>query len=248
MATLTPTFKEPRTSHGGGSGGPIDRFPGGGGGGGRGDQNHDFGERLRRYRLGVTIGLVGIFMLFLSFTVAFLLHEKFGVPDPHTNTYVRNWKPIWVPTDLLLFNTCLLVISSFTLEKARRQAFQQAAVSVAAVIPGVKWPGEHRLPWLAATIALSFGFLAGQLAAWRELMARGIYMKDTPSSSFFYVLTAMHAVHLFGGILALLYAGFAVHRRQGLERRRVALDVTALYWHSMTILWLYILVLLVIVR
>jgi cytochrome c oxidase subunit III len=248
MATVTPTFKEPRTSQGGGPRGPVDRFPRGGGGGGRGDQNHDFGERLRRYRLGVAIGLVGIFMLFLSFTVAFLLHEKFGTVDMHTNSYVSNWKPIQVPTGLLLFNTCLLVISSFSLQRARRQAFEQAAVSVAAVIPGVKWHGGVRLPWLAATVSLGLGFVGGQVLAWRELMDRGIYMKGSPSSSFFYVLTAMHGVHLVGGILALLYAATVVHRAQGLERRRVTLDVTALYWHSMTVLWLYVLFLLLVVR
>jgi cytochrome c oxidase subunit 3 len=248
MATFSPTIKEPRASHGGGGGGPISRYPGGGGGGGRGDNNPDYGERLRRYRLGVAIGLIGIFMLFLSFTTAFLLREKIGSFNPQTNTHIRDWKPIWVPTGLLFFNTSLLVLSSLTLQRARRQAFQQAAESVAAVIPGVKWHNEFRLPWLAATIVLAAGFVTGQVIAWRELMTRGIYMQGTPSSSFFYVVTAMHAVHLLGGIVALLYAASVVHRRQGLERRRVVLDATGLYWHSMTILWIYILFLLVVVK
>jgi len=246
MATLTPTLKEPRTGHGGG-GGPHDRTPGGGGGGGRGDPDHNYGERLKRYRLGMAIGLAAVFMLFLSFTTAFLLREKVGTLDLRSNTHVRDWQPISLPVKLLLFNTGLLILSSLTLEKSRRDAFQQAAISVTAVIPGVKFGDERRLPWLGLTVFLGLGFLIGQLAAWQRLMDRGIYLKGTPSSSFFYVMTAMHAVHLLGGILALLYAAVVVWRFRGLDRRRVTLDVTALYWHSMTILWTCILIILTVV-
>lgn len=247
MATLTPTFKEPATTYGGGGGNYNDRNPGGGGGGGRGD-HENYGERVRRYRLGMAIGLTAIFMLFLSFTTAFVLRQKIGTFDPRTETYIHDWKPVSLPVGLLLFNTGILVLSSLTLEKARRQAFQDAAVSVTAVIPGVKFSQERRFPWLAATLGLGIGFVIGQLVAWRELMDRGIYMSGTPSSSFFYVSTGMHGIHLIGGILALVYALFVVHRRQGLDRRRVTLDVTSWYWHSMAILWVYILFLLVVVR
>ena len=247
MATLSPTLKEPRTTYGGG-GGSHDHNPGGGGGGGGRGDHENYGERLRRYRLGMAIALTAIFMLFLSFTTAFVLREKVGTYDRATETYVRDWKPVALPVGLLLFNTGLLILSSLTLEKARRNAFQEAAVSVAAVIPGVKFGPEHRFPWLGLTLLLGLGFLAGQLIAWRDLMVRGIYMSGTPGSSFFYVATGMHALHLFGGILALFYALLVVHRHAGFDRRRVTLDVTSWYWHSMTVLWVYILFLLVVVR
>ena len=247
MATLNPTLREPRASHGGGGGNFNDRNRGGGGGGGRGDHG-DYGERLRRYRLGMAIGLTAIFMLFLSFTVAFVLREKVGSYDLRTQTYIQDWKPVALPVGLLLFNTGLLILSSLTLEKSRREAFHEAAVSVTAIIPGIKFNHERRFPWLAVTVGLGLGFVVGQLAAWRELMDRGIYMSGTPSSSFFYVSTALHAVHLMGGILALFYALFVVHKKAGFERRRVTLDVTSWYWHSMTVLWVYILFLLVVVR
>jgi len=246
MATLSPILKEPRTAYGGG-GGPNDRNPGGGGGDGRGDHEHDYSEELRRYRLAMAIALVAIFMLFFSFTIAFVLHEKLGTPDPHGG-YIRNWHPIALPVGLLLFNTGMLILSSVTLEKARREAFQQAAVAVTAVIPGVKASKETHIPWLGATLLLGLGFLAGQLIAWRELMERGIYLSGTPSSSFFYVATGMHAIHLIGGVAALFYAAMVVRRPNGYDRRRVTLDVTAWYWHSMTVLWVYLLFLLVVVR
>ncbi len=61
-------------------------------------------------------------------------------------------------------------------------------------------------PWLGATVVLGGGFLTGQWMAWRELADRGFYLATSPSSSFVYLLTATHAVHLAGGILVLLYA------------------------------------------
>jgi len=247
MATLSPTLKEPRSSYGGG--GTHDRAPGGGGGGGgRGDHEPNYGERLSRYRLGMAIALIAIFMLFLSFTTAFVLREKIGTWDLRSGGYIRDWKPVSLPVGLLLFNTGILILSSLTLEKARRGAFRDAAVSVAAGIPGIKVTNERHFPWLEATLLLGLGFLAGQYLAWRDLMSRGIYLAGMPSSSFFYVLTGMHAVHLFGGIAALFYALLVVHRRHGFDRRRVTLDVTSWYWHSMTVLWVYILFLLVVVR
>jgi cytochrome c oxidase subunit 3 len=245
MATVTPTLKEPRSAYGGG--GTHDRHPGGGGDDGRGDHDHDFGERLRRYRLAMAIGLVAVLMLFLTFTIAFVLHEKFGVFDARAGGYARNWHPVALPVGLLLFNTGLLILSSLTLEKARREAFREAAVAAAA-IPGIRIGGDRNFPWLGSTVLLGIGFLVGQLIAWRDLMERGIYLSGTQSSSFFYVVTGMHAVHLLGGLLALFYAVAVVHRRRGFDRRRVTLDVTSWYWHSMTLLWVYILFLLVVVR
>jgi cytochrome c oxidase subunit 3 len=244
MATLTPTLKEPRTTYGGG--GIHDRNPGGGGDDGRDDHDHDFGERLRRYRLGMAIGLVAVLMLFLTFTLAFILHEKLGGADARTGGYSQNWHPVALPVGLLLFNTGLLTLSSLTLEKARRKAFRDAAVAAVA-IPGIKVGGDRHFPWLGSTVLLGIGFLVGQLIAWRDLMARGIYLSHTQGSSFFYVVTAMHAIHLVGGLLALFYAVLVVHWRHGFDRRRVTLDVTSWYWHSMTVLWVYILFLLVVV-
>jgi cytochrome c oxidase subunit 3 len=76
-------------------------------------------------------------------------------------------------------------------------------------------------------------------------MHRGFFMSGNTGSSFVYVLTGMHAVHLLVGIAALLYAAVFVRwRTHALERRRMILDVTSLYWHSMGALWLYVFVLL----
>jgi cytochrome c oxidase subunit 3 len=246
MASLTPTLDHPRTSVGGGGNGPRNPYSGGGGGGGgRGDDGPDYGEQLRRYRLGVSIGLVGVFLLFLSFTVVFLIRLKVGAWDVATQAHYRDWKPVPVPFLLLAVNTVVLLASSLSLEKARRQAFANAAVAGAAGIPGVKYQDELGFPWLGLTLTLGLGFLAGQALAWRTLMHRGFFLSGNTGSSFVYVLTGMHAVHLTVGIVALLYAAVFVRwRTRALERRRMVLDVTSLYWHSMGVLWVYIFVLL----
>ena len=93
------------------------------------------------------------------------------------------------------------------------------------------------------------GFLAGQLLVWRILHERNIFVNKDPSSSFAYLLFATHAVHLAGGVIALVYAAAAswlMHKP--VEAQRIVVDVAAWYWHFMALLWIYILVLLLIVR
>jgi len=242
MVSLSPTVDYPRASIGGGGRGPREPyFGGGGGGGGRGDDGPDYGEKLRRYKFGVSLGLVGVFLLFLSFTVVFLIRLKMGAWDVHTQSHYRDWKPVAIPFQLLAINTLALLASSFTLERAKRQALQFAAVAGASAIPGVKTHDERGFPWLGATVALGFAFLGGQVLAWRQLMQRGFHLSGNSGSSFVYVLTGMHAVHLAVGMVALLYAAVVIRWRQrALERRRLTLEVTSLYWHSMGLLWVYI--------
>ena len=91
---------------------------------------------------------------------------------------------------------------------------------------------------------LGLAFLAGQWLAWGELHDRGFYVNTNPSSSFAFLLTIAHAVHLAGGLIALLWAASSSLLHKPLEVRRIAVDITAWYWHFMLALWVYILVLL----
>jgi len=96
---------------------------------------------------------------------------------------------------------------------------------------------------------LGLGFLAGQVLVWRILVEHRVLVNSSPGSSFAYLLFATHAVHLAGGVIALLYAGAAswlLHKP--VEAQRIVVDVAAWYWHFMALLWIYILVLLIIVR
>jgi cytochrome c oxidase subunit 3 len=101
---------------------------------------------------------------------------------------------------------------------------------------------------LNVTAVLGIGFLAGQFLAWRTLGDRGFFVATSPSSSFVYLLTASHAVHLAGGLLALAYAVVAPFLGKTLEFRRILVDVTVWYWHFMAVLWIYIFALLELAR
>ena len=160
-------------------------------------------------------------MLFLALTSAMVVRAEIS----------GDWVHTAIPP-ILYFNTLVLISSSLTLELSRK-ALRRAA-------------GNKFARWLYLTIALGILFLAGQFVAWRELAARGIYINTNPGSSFFYLLTAAHAVHLLGGILALLYLVFRRRQIIAVPRKRIAVDVTAIYWHFMDGLWIYLLILLMV--
>ncbi len=249
---MNPTIRirEPRTAQGGGGRGPTDGWPGGGGGGGGrgGDDSPSYGERLRRYRLGLLLALTSVVMLFVSFTTAYVVRKAGAVWDPARNDYISNWVPITLPVKLLLLNTFLLLLSSVTLEIARRRAAEDVALSPILDIPGIRASDKHSVPWLWITLLLGVGFLGGQAWAWHRLQLDNNSFATQISSSFFYMLTGVHAVHLIGGVLALLYAGLTVWLRRPPETRRIVTDVTAWYWHFMGALWVYIFCLLYFAR
>src|SRR5512135_3070701 len=113
MGSFSPTLKirekTAKPKLGGGGRPPVIHFPGygGGGGGGRDDSYPDFGERLRRYRLGLMIGLAAVVMLFVSFTSAYIVRQGLSSWDTSTQSYVRDWKPVSLPMGLLILKTCI---------------------------------------------------------------------------------------------------------------------------------------------
>jgi cytochrome c oxidase subunit 3 len=202
-----------------------------------------FEVRLRRARLGMVVGITAIVMVFVSFSSAYLVRQGLPTLDPRTSTLVRDWFPVPLPR-LLLINTLVLLLSTVTMELARRRVAREAALTQIAAIPEVALKQETGIQWLGLTVLLGFTFLTGQWMVWRELAARGFYLDTSPSSSFVYLLTGTHGVHLLGGVAALVAAGVASLLRKPVTSRLVVLDVTGWYWHFMAFLWIYILCLL----
>ncbi len=244
MPRLSQISNRPSTGH---SGAALPPHTGGGGGGrGRGsggDSLPNYGERLRRARLGLAIAMTPILMLFIAFTGVYLVRRGFVTFDLSNDAYVRTWLPVHLPWFLLLVNTGVLIVSTVTMELARRSITREAALAPVKSIPGVSLGNERHFPWLILTTALGLMFLAGQVLVWMQLSARGFHLAGSPSSSFVYVLTGMHALHLAGGVLALLFANLAVLFHHPVESRRIVVDVTGWYWHFMTGLWIYVLAL-----
>ena len=171
---------------------------------------------------GIWVAVAAITMTFLALTSA-LIVRKGGSMD---------WRHFTLPS-ILYFNTVLLVASSVTLEVARRRI----AVYMGGLSTWVKSPAR----WLYVTFGLGVLFVVGQLIAWHQLSAQGLYLATNPSSSFFYVLTAAHALHITGGMGGLVRV---IAKLKHAVLRRSTLDATARYWHFMDVLWIYLLLLL----
>lgn len=190
------------------------------GGGGDSPEGHPGGPGTPRsaYLTGISLGLGAILMFFMALTSAYIVRKGAS----------GDWQPIELPS-ILWATTSLLIVSSLTLEQARRHLGRND-------LAGFR-------QWWGLTTALGILFLLGQLWAWRQLADAGIYLPTNPSSSFFYLLTGTHGVHLLGGILALLYVAF---RAADLGRmlKGAAAEVTAIYWHFMDGLWVFLFLLL----
>ena len=176
-----------------------------------------------KYRIGMWVGLASILMLFVALTSAYILRQTKGLSE------VQDWVRLEMPA-VLWVNTGLILISSLSIELARR---------------ALKRNDYKRFRvWIALTTLLGIVFLVGQIVAWRQLAGQGIYVDTHPHSSFFYLLTSLHALHLLGGIIALVYITVAGMRLRISLRRRTVVNVTALYWHFMDGLWVYLFLLL----
>lgn len=173
---------------------------------------------------GIWVGIFAITMSFVAFTSALFVREGAST----------DWTHLTLPS-ILYWNTLVLVLSSFTIERARRSLFVGQELHT-----GVERSGSG---WLLATLALGLIFVAGQYAAWTQLANQGLYLSTSPNSSFFYVLTVVHAFHLLGGVLALAWLA-SLRIGKGSAMRRRSFESTAIYWHFMAVLWIYLLVIL----
>jgi cytochrome c oxidase subunit 3 len=172
----------------------------------------------------VLVGIASILMMFTALASAYVVRSGMATSV--------DWRGGQMPT-FVYVSTALIVLSSL--------AFSRAKAAL-----GHAEEAGYRL-WLLVTLLLGLGFLASQLLAWRQLVRAGFYLASNPHSSFFYVLTGLHAVHLLGGIAALAALLLYARRRGGAEagvRRRALTDVVGIYWHFMDVLWLFLFLLL----
>jgi cytochrome c oxidase subunit 3 len=174
-----------------------------------------------RYRIGAWVATASIVMLFTGLTSAYIVRSA-SAPD---------WQPLAMPR-ILWLSTTLILASSAALETARRNLREGFLLSY-----------ER---WLLLTGLLGGGFLLSQLFAWRKLAQQGIYLASNPHSSFFYLLTGTHGLHLLGGLLAMSYLLLRTRREHGVERTKAMAiaDGVSVYWHFLDGLWIYLFLLL----
>jgi cytochrome c oxidase subunit 3 len=175
------------------------------------------GKRRRASLTGIYVVLAAVTMFFAALTSALVVRRGIGA-----------WTEIPLPPVLWL-NTAVLVVSSAALELAQRSLNRGVRDAVN------RW-------WTAGT-ALGLLFLGGQYYAWRQVAATGVTAASSPGGAFFYLFTFAHAVHVLGGVAALLYIEVQALRLQLGPGKRTAVEVTRLYWHFLAGLWIYLMLL-----
>jgi len=183
-----------------------------GGDGDSGESGSSF--PISKGQVGLAVLLTAIIMLFAGLSSAYIVLR--GVPS---------WQNIELPS-LLWPNTAALILSSIAIELSRRAIRRNDVQSMKR--------------WLAAGGVLGLSFLVGQLAAWRQLVRAGVYLPSTLQSSFFYILTGLHGLHLLGGIVALSLVLLMALKNRLSAFRHEPLKLCATYWHVMDLLWIYL--------
>jgi cytochrome c oxidase subunit 3 len=199
-------------------------------------------EKLSRARLGLFFALAGDTMFFVAIVSAFFVAQGASHIDAY-NRYINEWLPTAIPP-ILWLNTAVLLLSSVTMEIARRTMFRENDVMDEWL--GLGKPITRRaLPWLTATTVLGLLFLVGQAEAWRQLGLQHVFFASNPSSHFFYLITYTHAIHLFLGVGALGVSLITLYVSRQLEMRQILVDCTGWYWHTMGVFWIFLFALLV---
>jgi cytochrome c oxidase subunit 3 len=177
------------------------------------DDLHDGSSfSLPAAKLGLRVFLCVVTVLFLLLILAYGVRMEF-----------EDWRP-QPPLALLWLNTAVLLLSS--------AGMQWAQIAVRrSDIDGV-WAG------LLAGGLFAIAFLAGQTLAWRQLSTMLAFDMSNPAVSFFYLVTALHALHIVGGLVAWGRTTARIGRGLELERARLSVELCTIYWHFMLLVWL----------
>jgi len=171
-----------------------------------------------QYPIALAAVLVTVAMLFTAFTSALVIRRTGA-----------DWVRIPLPP-MVWANTVVLILSSLALERARAAAKGDATSRIA--------------DWLGVTAALGVLFLVGQLVAWRQLVGQGILLRTGPHPAFFYMLSAVHGAHVLGGLGALGWTGRRARAGAYGAAQHDGLTHTAVYWHFVGVVWLWLLAVL----
>lgn len=167
-----------------------------------------------KFTLWVAIG--SIVMMFAGFTSAYIVKSN-----------QANWQPVQMPV-IFYASTALILLSSLTMQLALR-SFKEREMA------------RYRT-MMAVTLLLGISFIVVQSLGFAELWATNITFRESIAGSFFYIITGMHALHVLGGVIALLVIFFRVYHRNTRYYSVVPVEVMSTYWHFVDILWLYLFV------
>lgn len=169
---------------------------------------------FRAAQIGITMFIATVVMLFAAFTSAYLIRRD-----------MAGWQSIEMP-GILWFNTALLLLSSLSFERGYHAMRSGNA--------------RQFFRFLTLTVILGGGFLAGQIVAWKELSAQGIFLSSNPHSAFFYILSGLHGLHLIGGLVFLTYLATRFFQHPERARMLNVVQAARMYWHFLGLMWLFL--------
>lgn len=178
--------------------------------------------KARRTKVGLYVLIGVISSLFFLLIVAFMARSQLGDWE-HLSA---PWQPLATPWPLLV-NSVLLLIASVALQWARVVSRSQRRYQTALVVGAF----------------FTICFVAGQLWVWHLFVEGGFYASANPANSFFYLLTGLHGLHLTGGMVALSRVWFVKEKRNPMQTAQ-SIELCAIYWHYLLILWLVLVMLL----
>jgi len=162
--------------------------------------------------VALTVFLAVATSLFALFISAYAI--RMNQPD---------WRPVAEPT-LLWANTAVLILASIAYHWTRNAA-----------VNGMQ---DRLKPGLAVAGALTVLFLLGQLVAWRQLIAEGYYLDTNPANAFFYLLTAVHGLHILGGLWVWARSTTRLWTGADADSVRVSIELCTVYWHFLLLVWI----------
>jgi cytochrome c oxidase subunit III len=163
------------------------------------------------------VSMVSMSMVFAGLTSAYVVRKAEG-----------NWLdfdfPIW-----FYLSTLFIIVSSLTIIKAKKSIQQNKM--------------ETAVKFIKVTFFLALAFALSQFLTWNTLTSQGVYFTgpgSNASGSFLYVLMLLHFFHLVGGVVALLVSWFKTVRGRYSPENTLGFELTAIFWHFLDFLWLYL--------
>jgi cytochrome c oxidase subunit III len=179
-------------------------------------------NRIHPHKFTLWIGLASIVMMFTGLTSAYIVKRN-----------MANWITFDLPL-IFWYSTAVIILSSITVMVSRNYFRQREMI-------------QYRL-WLAITLTLGVVFVIMQIIGFNQLWHNGITLTKNVSFSFLYIIVGLHALHVIGGIVALIVLLVKAYSLKRKNYSPVPIELMNIYWHFVDFLWIYLIVFLTMIR
>jgi cytochrome c oxidase subunit III len=173
-------------------------------------------NRIHPHKFALWVAITSIIMMFAGLTSAYIVKSK-----------LANWEIVEIPT-YFVYSTILIIISSVTIQGALRSFKQREMRQYRAL--------------LVATFVLGVGFLLLQWLGFQWLWQNGVRFQGAGEGQFFYIIAGLHALHVIGGLVALIIITIKALTGKTKIYNSVGIEVFSTYWHFVDVLWVYLII------